>query len=106
LLYPHAEAIHDEALRPALARGLPVVLDLSGAPFLDEDGVEALRNVAIDCGAAGLPVVFAEAASGVLERMKTAGMFVPGLTFPTVDEACAHVIAMGKPAAQPGPLRH
>src|SRR5215475_11788837 len=74
LLYPHAEAIRDEALGPALARGLPVVLDLSTAPFLDEDGVEALRNVATDCAAAGLPVVFAEAASGVLKRMKTAGM--------------------------------
>jgi len=62
--------------------------------------------VATDCAAAGLPVVFAEAASGVLEQMKTAGTIVPGLTFPTVDEACAHVITMRKPAAQPRPLRH
>ena len=99
LLYPHAEAIRDEALGPALARGLPVVLDLSTAPFLDEDGVEALRNVATDCGAAGVPVVFAEAASDVLERMKTAGLVVPGLTFPTVDEACAHAMTMRNPAA-------
>lgn len=32
VLYPHAEAIRDEALRLVIARGLPVVLDLSARP--------------------------------------------------------------------------
>jgi SulP family sulfate permease len=98
-LYPHAEAIRDEALRLALARGLPVVLDLSAAPFIDEDGVEAVRDLAAACGAAGLPVVFAEAASGVLERMHAAGVVGSGLEFPTVDEACAHAIAQAEAGA-------
>jgi SulP family sulfate permease len=93
LLYPHAEAIRDEALRLALARGLPVVLDLSAAPFLDEDAAVAVRDLVVACGAAGLPVVFAETASGVLERMNAAGLVVSGLAFPTVDEAGAHAIA-------------
>ena len=79
----------------ALARGLPVVLDLSVAPFLDEDGVEALRNVATDCAAAGPPVVFAETVTGVLKRMKTAGMIVPGLTFPTVTRRALTSIRCG-----------
>src|SRR5262249_3460899 len=73
LLYPHADAIHDEALRLALARGLPVVLNLSAAPFLDDDGADAVRDLAAACGAAGLPVVFAEAPSGVLEKMNAVG---------------------------------
>jgi sulfate permease, SulP family len=97
-LYPNAEAIHDEALRLALARGLPVVLDLSAAPFLDADGAEAVRDLAAACGAAGLPLVFAEAASGVLENLKAAGMVVAGVAFPTVDEACAEAAAKHKPA--------
>jgi MFS superfamily sulfate permease-like transporter len=96
LLYPHAEAIYEETLRLATARGLPVVLDLSASPFIDEDGVEALRSIVTSCGAVGLPVVCAEVASGVLQRMKIAGMLVPGLVFPTVDEACVHAIAMRK----------
>ena len=89
LLYPHAETLRDEALRLVLARGLPMVLDLSAAPFLDEDGAEAIRDLVAACRAVGLPVVFAEAASGVLERMTAAGVAVSGLAFPTVDEACA-----------------
>jgi MFS superfamily sulfate permease-like transporter len=89
VLYPHAETVRDEALRLALARGLPMVLDLSTAPFLDEDGAEAVSDLVAACGAVGLPVVFAEAASGVLERMTAAGVAVSGLAFPTVDEACA-----------------
>jgi sulfate permease, SulP family len=88
-LYPHAEAVRDEALRLALARGLPMVLDLSAAPFLDEDGAEAVRDLVAACSAVGLPVVFAEAASGVLERMTAAGVVVSGLAFPTVEEACS-----------------
>jgi SulP family sulfate permease len=102
-LYPNAEAIHDEALRLALARALPVVLDLSAAPFLDADGADAVRDLTAACGAAGLPVVFAEAASGVLDKMKTAGVVVAGLAFPTVDEACMNAIAKWKPAAPPPP---
>ena len=74
LLYPNAEAIHDEALRLALARGLPVVLTCSAAPFLDADGAEAVRDLTAACGAAGLPVVFAEAANSVLDKMKAAGV--------------------------------
>lgn len=50
LLYPHAEAIRDEALRLALAHGLPVVIDLSAAPFLDEDGAAAVRDLVAACG--------------------------------------------------------
>jgi len=98
LLYPNAEAVHDEALRLALARGLPVVLDLSAAPFLDADGAEAIRDLTAACGAAGLPVVFAEAASSALDKMKAAGVAVTGLDFPTVDEGCANAIAKWKPA--------
>jgi SulP family sulfate permease len=97
LLYPNAEAIHDEALRLALARGLPVVLDLSAAPFLDADGAEAIRDFTAACGAAGLPVVFAEAANSVLDKMKAAGVAVTGLALPTVDEGCANAIAKWKP---------
>jgi MFS superfamily sulfate permease-like transporter len=99
LLYPNAEAIHDEALRLALARGLPVVLDLSAAPFLDADGAEAVRDLIAACGAAGLPVVFAEAASGVLDKLKAARVTGADLAFPTVDEACANAVAKWKPAA-------
>jgi sulfate permease, SulP family len=99
LLYPNAEAIHDEALRLALARGLPVVLDLSAAPFLDADGAEAIRDLTAACGAAGLPVVFAEAANSVLDKMQASGVAVTGLAFPTVDEGCANAIAKWKPAA-------
>ena len=91
LLYPHAEAIRDEALRLALARGLPVVLDLSAAPFVDTDGAEAVRDITTACGAAGLRVVFAEVANGVLDRLHAAGVNVSGLAFPTVDEACANI---------------
>jgi sulfate permease, SulP family len=101
LLYPNAEAIHDEALRLALARGLPVVLDLSAAPFLDADGAEAVRDLTAACGAAGLPVVFAEAANSVLNKMKAAGVALADLAFPTVDEACANAIAKWKAAAPP-----
>jgi sulfate permease, SulP family len=97
-LYPNAEAIHDEALRLALARGLPVVLDLSAAPFLDTDGAEAVRDLAAACGAAGLPVVLAGAASGILDKLKAAGVDVASLAFPTVDEACANAVAKWKPA--------
>ena len=103
LLYPHAEAIRDEALRLTLVRGLPVVLDLSAAPFLDEDGAEAVRDLVAACGAAGLPLVLAEAASGVLERMNAAGVVVSGLSFPTVDEACANAIAKAKAGTEVGP---
>ena len=103
LLYPNAEAIHDEALRLALARGLPVVLDLSAAPFLDADGAEAVRDLAAACGAAGLLLVFAEAASGVLEKLTAAGVAVSGLAFPTVDEACVNAVAKWKPALSVGP---
>jgi anti-anti-sigma regulatory factor len=92
LLYPNAEAIHDEVLRLALARGMPVVLDLSAAPFLDADGAEAIRDLAAACGAAGMPLVFAEAASGVLEKLTAAGVAVSGLAFPTVDEACVNAV--------------
>ena len=91
LLYPHAEAIRDEALRLALARQLPVVLDLSAVPFVDTDGAEAVRDVTAACGAAGLRMVFAEVATGVLERLNAAGVNVSGLAFPTVDEACANI---------------
>jgi hypothetical protein len=66
-----------------------MVLDLSAAPFLDEDGAEAVRDLVAACSAVGLPVVFAEAASGVLERMTAAGVAMSGLAFATVDEACA-----------------
>ena len=103
LLYPNAEAIHDEALRLALARGLPVVLDLSAAPFLDADGAETVRDLAAACGAAGLLLVFAEAASGVLEKLTAAGVAVSGLAFPTVDEACVNAVAKWKPALSVGP---
>lgn len=98
-LYPNAEAIHDEALRLALARKLPVVLDLSAAPFLDADGAEAVRDLAAACGAAGLPLMIAEAASSVLRKLKTSGVAVAGLAFPTVDEACANAIAKWKPVS-------
>jgi SulP family sulfate permease len=103
LLYRHAEAIRDQALRLALARGLPVVLDLSAVPFLDEDGAEAVRDLVAACGAAGLPVVFAEAASGVLERMNAVGVVVSGLAFPTVHETCANAIAKAEADAAVGP---
>jgi MFS superfamily sulfate permease-like transporter len=102
LLYPNAEAIHDEALRLALARGLPVVLDLSAAPFLDAGGAEAVRHLAAACGAAGLLLVFAEAASGVLEKLTAAGVAVSGLAFPTVDEACVNAVAKWKPVLSVG----
>jgi SulP family sulfate permease len=98
-LYPNAEAIHDGVVRIALARGLPVVLDLSAAPFIDADGAEAVRDLTAACGAAGLSLVFAEAASSVLEKLKAAGVAVAGLAFPTVDEACASAVAKWKPAA-------
>ena len=100
LLYPHAEAIRDEALRLALARGLPVVLDLSAAPFIDEDGAEAVHDLAAACDAAELPLVFAEVASGVLERMNAARVVVSGRAFPTVDEACANAIAKAEAGAK------
>jgi SulP family sulfate permease len=103
LLYPDAEATGDETLRLALARGLPAVLDLSAAPSLDEDGAEAVRGLVAACGAAGLPVVFAGAASGVLERMNAAGVVVSGLAFPTVDQACANTIAKAEARAAVGP---
>ena len=79
LLYPNAEAIHDEALRLALARGMPVVLDLSVSPFLAADGAEAIRDLAAACAAAGIPLVLAEAASSVLEKLTAAGVAVRGL---------------------------
>jgi SulP family sulfate permease len=103
LLYPHAEATRDEALRLALARRLPAVLDLSAAPSLDEDGVAAIRDLVTACGAAGLPVVLAEATSGALERMSAAGVAVSGLAFPTMDEACASAIAKAQVGAAAGP---
>jgi MFS superfamily sulfate permease-like transporter len=103
LLYPNAEAIHDEALRLALARGMPVVLDLSATPFLDVDGAEAIRDLAAACGAAGMPLVFAEAASSVLEKLTAAGVAVSGLAFPTVDEACVNAVAKSKPVLPVGP---
>jgi SulP family sulfate permease len=103
LLYPNAEAIRDEALRLALARKLPVVLDLSGAPFLDADGSETVRDLAAACGAAGLPLMFAETPSRVLEKLKAAGVVVSGVAFPTLEEACANAIAKWKPAAPPTP---
>src|SRR5262245_41108117 len=96
-LYPNADAIHDEALRLALARGLPVVLDLTAAAFLDADGTEAIRDLAAACGAAGLPLVFAGAAGRVLDKLKVAGVAVAA--FPTVEEACANAAAKRKPAA-------
>jgi len=102
LLYPYAEAIRDEALRLALARGLPVVLDLSAAPFLDANGAEAVRDVTAACGAAGLRV-FAEVVTGVLDRLNADGVHVSGLAFPTVDEACAS-IAKAEPGAAARPL--
>jgi hypothetical protein len=73
------------------------------APFLDEDGAEAVRDLTAACGAAGLPVVFAEAASGVLERMSAVGVVVSGREFPTVDEACANAIAKAEAGAAIGP---
>jgi sulfate permease, SulP family len=103
-LYPNAEAIHDEALRLALERALPVVLDLSAAPFLDADGAEAVRDLTAACAAAGLPVVFAGAASSVLKKLNAAGVVVAGFAFPTVDEACANAVAKWKPAVPPTPL--
>jgi len=102
-LYANAEAIHDEALRLALARALPVVLDLSAAPFLDADGAEAVRDLTAACGAAGLPVVVARAASSVLRKLNAAGVAVAGLAFPTVDEACVNAVTTWKPAAPPTP---
>jgi SulP family sulfate permease len=103
LLYPNAEAIHDEALRLALARGMPVVLDLSASPFLDADGAEAIRDLAAACAAAGIPLVLAEAASSVLEKLTGAGVAVSGLAFPTVDEACLNAVAKWKPVLPVGP---
>jgi MFS superfamily sulfate permease-like transporter len=103
-LYPNAEAIHDEALRLALARALPVVLDLSASPFIDADGAEAVRDLTAACAAAGLPVVFAGAASSVLKKLNAAGVVVAGFAFPTVDEACANAVAKWKPAVPPTPL--
>src|SRR5262249_10206418 len=97
LLYFHAEAFYEETLRLSTASRLPVVAVLSASPFTHLDGVEALRSIVTSCGAVGLPVVCAEVASGVLQRMKMAGMLVPGFAFPTVDEACAHAIALRKP---------
>src|SRR5262249_57509654 len=73
LLYPNAEAIHDEVLRLAVARGMPVVLDLSAAPFLDADGAEAIRGLAAACRAAGMPLRLAQAASSVLEKLTDGG---------------------------------
>jgi sulfate permease, SulP family len=102
-LYPNAEAIHDEALRLALARALPVVLDLSAAPFIDADGAEAVHDLTAACAAAGLPVVFAGAASSVLKKLNAAGVVVAGFAFPTVDEACANAVAKWKPAAPSTP---
>ena len=102
LLYPNAEAIHDEALRLALALGMPVVLDLSAAPFLDADGAEAIRDLTAACGAAGMPLVFAEAASSVLEKLTAAGV-VSGLAFPTADEACINAVAKWKPVLPVAP---
>jgi sulfate permease, SulP family len=103
LLYPNAEAIHDEALRLARARGMPVVLDLSASPFLDADGAEAIRDLAAACAAAGIPLVLAEAASSVLEKLTAAGVAVSGLAFPTVDEACLNAVAQWKPVLPVGP---
>ena len=80
-----------------------MVLDLSAAPFLDADGAEAVRDLAAACGAAGLLLVFAEAASGVLEKLTAAGVAVSGLAFPTVDEACVNAVAKWKPALSVGP---
>ena len=74
-----------------------MVLDLSVAPFLDDDGADAVRDLAAACGAAGLPVVFAEVPSGVLEKMNAAGVVVSGLAFKTVEEACLNAIAKQKP---------
>lgn len=102
-LYPNADAIHDEALRLALARALPVVLDLSAAPFLDADGAEAIRDLAAACGAAGLPLVLAGATGHVLDKLKATGVVIFGVAFPTVDEACANAVAKWKPAAGPTP---
>src|SRR5262249_8582542 len=48
------------------------------------------------CSAASLPVAFAEASGGVLERMKAAGVAVTDFAFSTVDEACG-VIGSGAP---------
>jgi hypothetical protein len=79
-----------------------VVLDLSAVPVLDEGGAEAIRDLIAACGAAGLPVVFAEAASGVRERLNAAGVVVSGLAFPTVDEACADAIAEAEADAAAG----
>jgi hypothetical protein len=60
---------------------------------------EAIRDLAAACGAAGMPLVFTEAASSVLEKLTTAGVAVYGLAFPTVDEACVNAILKWKPAA-------
>ena len=103
LPHQHTEAIRDEALRLALARGLPVVLDLSAVPSRDEGGAEAVRDLVAACAVAGLPVVLAGAASGVHERMDEAGVIVSGLAFPTVDEACAHALAKAEAGAAVGP---
>jgi len=54
-------------------------------------------------GAAGLRMVFAEVATGVLERLHAAGVNVSGLAFPTVDEACAN-IARAEPGTAARPL--
>jgi hypothetical protein len=97
------EESRDKTVRLALGHGLPVVLDLSAAPFLDEDGAAAVRDLVTACGAAGIPVMFAEAATGVLERLKAAGVVGSGLAFPTVDEACAYVLAKAAAGALVGP---
>ena len=44
-------------------------------------------------------MVFAGAASGVLDKLKAAGVAVADLAFPTVDEACSNAVAKWKPAA-------
>ena len=62
------------------------MLDLSGAPFLDADGAEAILAAASRRGRTD-PVVFAGAASGVLDKLKAAGADLAA--FPTVDEACS-----------------
>ena len=55
------------------------------------------------CGAAGMPLVFAEAASSVLEKLTAAGVPVSGLAFPTVDEACVNAVAKWKMVLPVGP---
>ena len=70
--------------------------------LLDADGAEVIRELAAACGAAGMPLVFAEAASSVLERLTAAGVAVSGLAFPTVGEACVNAVAKWKPVLPVG----